>query len=93
MILVNVYAKIFYKTLRQLLSKKTLHVWHREAWILEKKKIQSSKDADQLLRSIWNWEAINFNEEFVAIYLNRANQVLGVYKHYRKLSVHHQCCE
>jgi len=47
----------------------------------EKKKIQSSKDADQLLRSIWIWDAINFNEEFVAVYLNRSNQVLGVYKH------------
>jgi len=44
-------------------------------------KITTSQNADQLLRKVWNWDTINFNEEFVAIYLNRANQVLGVYKH------------
>ena len=44
-------------------------------------KITTSQDANTLLREVWNLDAINFNEEFVAIYLNRANQVLGVYKH------------
>jgi len=47
----------------------------------QRTKITTSQDADDLLRKVWNWDAINFNEEFVAIYLNRANQVLGVYKH------------
>lgn len=47
----------------------------------QRTKITTSHDANQLLRSIWNWDTMNFNEEFVAIYLNRANHVLGVYKH------------
>ena len=47
----------------------------------QRTKITTSHDADTLLRKVWNWDTINFNEEFVAIYLNRANQVLGVYKH------------
>ena len=47
----------------------------------QRMKITTSQDAIELLRKVWNKGTINFNEEFLAIYLNRANQVLGVYKH------------
>ena len=47
----------------------------------QRSKITTSHDANEILRKVWNWDTINFHEEFVAIYLNRANQVLGVYKH------------
>ena len=47
----------------------------------QRTKINTSQDANQLLRKVWNWDTVSFQEEFVAIYLNRANHVLGVYKH------------
>jgi DNA repair protein RadC len=39
-------------------------------------KISCSKDAERILRSIWGSD-INYRESFYALYLNRANKVLG----------------
>jgi len=39
-------------------------------------KITCSKDAERILRSIWGND-INYRESFYALYLNRANKVLG----------------
>ena len=39
-------------------------------------KITCSKDAEKILRSIWGSD-INYRESFYALYLNRANKVLG----------------
>jgi DNA repair protein RadC len=42
----------------------------------EMAKITCSKDAERILRSIWGSD-INYRESFYALYLNRANKVLG----------------
>lgn len=39
-------------------------------------KVSCSKDAERILRSIWGND-INYRESFYALYLNRANRVLG----------------
>jgi DNA repair protein RadC len=41
-------------------------------------KINSSKDAFEVLKSHWNYETIEFIEEFKVMLLNRANRVLGL---------------
>jgi DNA repair protein RadC len=45
----------------------------------ERRKITTSKDAESVLREVWN-DTIEFREEFYILLLNRANQVLGWYK-------------
>ena len=47
----------------------------------ERRAITTSQDSNQLLKAIWDLQTINFREEFIAVYLNRANYVLGIYKH------------
>jgi DNA repair protein RadC len=42
----------------------------------ERVKITSSSDAEKVLRSIWN-QPLELKECFYALYLNRANKVLG----------------
>ena len=39
-------------------------------------KVTCSKDAERIFRHIWNPD-INYRESFYALYLNRANKVLG----------------
>jgi DNA repair protein RadC len=39
-------------------------------------KVSCSKDAENIFRHIWNHD-INYRESFYALYLNRANRVLG----------------
>lgn len=41
-------------------------------------KITKSHDAFQVLKSNWNYETIEFIEEFKMLLLNRANRVLGM---------------
>jgi DNA repair protein RadC len=48
---------------------------------LEKKfKVNSSAAAYSVLKEVFNWNTIACQEEFIVLYLNRANQVLGVQK-------------
>ena len=47
----------------------------------ERWQVRDSQDAYTAFRSVWNKDTICFQEEFAVIYLNRANQVLGIYKH------------
>ena len=42
--------------------------------------IKCSKDAETLLRSIWNMDTIELKEEFCILLLSRANKVKGYYK-------------
>jgi DNA repair protein RadC len=42
----------------------------------DRKKITSSKDAEEILRAIWN-PTLELREEFYMLLLNRANNVLG----------------
>jgi DNA repair protein RadC len=44
----------------------------------ERPQINTSEDAHRVLRSNWNYEIIEFIEEFKIILLNRANRVLGI---------------
>ena len=46
----------------------------------ERQQINSSADAHQYFLRGFNADTIAVQEEFMAIYLNRANQVLGLYK-------------
>ena len=41
--------------------------------------IKKTKDAYDLLNQLWNQGTIELQEEFKALFLNRANRVLGVY--------------
>ncbi|WP_026896806.1 JAB domain-containing protein [Daejeonella oryzae] len=41
-------------------------------------KITKSQDAFEVLKSTWNYETIEFVEEFKMLLLNRANRVLGI---------------
>lgn len=47
----------------------------------ERWQVNSSQDAYDLFCSVWDKSGIAFQEEFLVIYLNRANQALGVYRH------------
>jgi DNA repair protein RadC len=46
----------------------------------ERTQINSSQDAHRCILTGFNPDTISLQEEFVAMYLNRANQVLGLYK-------------
>jgi DNA repair protein RadC len=48
-----------------------------------KPKISDSEDVCGVLREIWDYDTIEYQERFYALYLNRANRVLG----YRIISV------
>lgn len=45
----------------------------------EMRKIQTSKDAEDILRTIWT-DCIELREEFYMLLLNRANKVMGWYR-------------
>lgn len=45
----------------------------------ERPKITSSKDAEAILRPLYNPERIEIQEQFIILVLNRANKVLGHY--------------
>jgi DNA repair protein RadC len=44
----------------------------------QRPKIECSKDAEKVLRQIWNSDQLEFVEEFKILLTNRANKVLGV---------------
>lgn len=44
------------------------------------KKINSSKDAAEVLRLIFNADTIEYTEEFIMLCLNQANKVIAFYK-------------
>ncbi len=44
----------------------------------ERPQINTSEDVHRVLQSNWNYETIEFIEEFKIILLNRANRVLGI---------------
>ena len=44
----------------------------------ERPKINSSKEAAELLLNLWNENKIDFVEQFKVLLLNRANRVLGI---------------
>ncbi|MFZ6009519.1 MAG: JAB domain-containing protein [Bacteroidota bacterium] len=44
-------------------------------------KITHSKDSYEFLKKIFDKNTIQLQESFVVLYLNRANQILGYYKH------------
>ena len=46
----------------------------------ERKQIRSSKDASELLRTVFDSDTIQYRETFYCMYLNRANRVLGIQK-------------
>jgi DNA repair protein RadC len=39
--------------------------------------------SEAIFRRFWNTDAIEYYEEFKVMYLNRANQILGIYHHAR----------
>ncbi len=41
-------------------------------------RIKTSKDAYEILRSVWDESKLEFIEQFKAMFLNRANEVLGI---------------
>jgi hypothetical protein len=45
--------------------------------------ISNAKDAEKIFRHTWNNDTIEYFEEFKVMYLNRLNQVLGIYSHSR----------
>lgn len=45
-----------------------------------KPQITSSADAFQLLLQCFNMDTIQYKEEFIVLYLNRANRVIGFHK-------------
>jgi DNA repair protein RadC len=47
----------------------------------ERVKIENSDDAEPIFRLFWNENTIDYCEEFKVMYLNRNNQVLGIYHH------------
>jgi DNA repair protein RadC len=48
--------------------------------LLDGGKITSSQDAFNLLYSLFDQDSIYLREEFIILYLNRANKILGYYK-------------
>lgn len=43
--------------------------------------IQTASDCIPIFRNIWNKDGIEYYEEFKIMYLNRANEILGIYHH------------
>ena len=44
-------------------------------------KINHSQDVYEFLKKLFDKETIQLQESFIVVYLNRANQILGYYKH------------
>ena len=44
-------------------------------------KVANSKDAFEFLKKVFDRRTLQLQESFVVVYLNRANQILGYYKH------------
>jgi len=55
-------------------------VYHNKQKASERPVITTSSDAHKILLGGFNQDTISYREEFIAAYLNRANQVLGLYK-------------
>jgi len=47
----------------------------------ERIQIQSSSDACNTLRKLWNTDTIEYREEFYVLYLSRSNTILGYFLH------------
>ena len=47
---------------------------------LVKQQIKSSNDAYKILKELYPLETINLKEQFIVLYLNNANKVIGSYK-------------
>lgn len=45
----------------------------------ERRKVNSSLDIYEMLRSVWSNKTIELQEEFKIVYLNNNNEVLGIY--------------
>lgn len=61
------------------LSIATLRIWELLKGIAsDRPRVASSKDAGELLLSLWNKDKIDFVEEFNILLLNRNNRVLGI---------------
>jgi DNA repair protein RadC len=54
--------------------------YHNKQRASERPVVNSSMEAHRILRTGFNPDTIAYQEEFVAAYLNRGNQVLGMYK-------------
>jgi DNA repair protein RadC len=52
-----------------------------EGTLFSTDKISSAKDAEQILRLIYDKDEIDLQEQSVVLYLNRANKVIGYYRH------------
>jgi DNA repair protein RadC len=44
-------------------------------------KVTNSKDSYEFLRKVYDKRILQLQESFIVLYLNRANQILGYYKH------------
>lgn len=44
-------------------------------------KVTNSKDSFEFLKKVFDRRTLQLQESFVVVYLNRANQILGYYKH------------
>jgi DNA repair protein RadC len=44
-------------------------------------KVANSKDSFEFLKKVFDKRTLQLQESFVVVYLNRANQILGYYKH------------
>jgi DNA repair protein RadC len=44
-------------------------------------KVTNSKDSFEFLKKVFDRGTLQLQESFLVIYLNRANQILGYYKH------------
>jgi len=55
-------------------------IYHNKTKASERPVISTSSDAHKILLQGFNQDTIAYQEEFIALYLNRANQVLGMYK-------------
>ena len=53
-------------------------VYKSKVKVSDRPKINSSQDAFRVVQNHWNYEVIDFLEEFKIMLLNRANRVLGI---------------
>jgi DNA repair protein RadC len=57
-----------------------IHVSYKPGLASSKTIITNSRDAYEILRELFSTDTISLQEQFIVIYLNRANRVIGSYQ-------------
>ena len=76
----STYPKTFFMTVQNTYQVNEISVSYKPTFFTEKiTKIITSKDAHEAIKPFFNQNTIGLQEQFIVLYLNRSNGIIGIY--------------